>query len=415
MRKGIRTFLLIAFISTVVAASYAVGLSRKEKDDMFQELELFSDVVSFIQSKYVENKTPQDLIYGSLKGLLSSLDPYSQFLSPDDYKELLVDTRGKFGGLGIEISLKDSILTVISPLEGTPAWRAGIKAGDRIVKIGNESTRGITLTEAVKKLRGTPGTKVKLTILREKENRVFDVTIKREIIKIKDIPKEALLNNTIGYVKLSEFRENTAVQLGKALSKLEKQGAKAYILDLRNNPGGLLDIAVDVASFFIGPQKLVVYTSNREGKKTEYKSLKSGKHITDVPMVVLVNGGSASASEIVSGCLQDYRRAVIVGTHTFGKACVQTIIPLFDGSALRLTTSKYYTPDGKMIQHKGIIPDIRVEQEKVEPDISVEDKAFKKAEKNASLDKEDDNFYKNDYQLVRAVDLAKGLVILSRK
>lgn len=397
-------------IVSLVASCLAVELSRKEKEETYRELELFADALALVQTRYAEERSAQDLIYGALEGLLSSLDLHSQFLKPDDYKELLVETEGKFGGLGIEITIRDGLLTVVSPLEDTPAWKEGLKPGDRIVKIEQELTRGITLTDAVKKLRGNPGTKVNLTILREKERKIFDVTITREIIRLKDIRRNALLEGSVGYIRLAEFREGTPKELDKVIVSLEKKGAKAYILDLRNNPGGLLDSAVKTTSRFIEPNKLIVYTTNRDNKKVEYKALPKVRHIVKKPMVILVNQGSASGSEIVAGCLQDYKRAVILGEKTFGKASVQTILPLSDGSALRLTTARYYTPKGRLIQDKGILPDIQVEQRDIEEQQSKEDKIFEEVEEKKI--KEED-FYKKDYQILRALDLARGLLILS--
>ncbi|MBN2120152.1 MAG: S41 family peptidase [Candidatus Omnitrophica bacterium] len=400
----------ICIFLAVAITSVVFGLSREEKEDTYRELELFADALAFVQTRYVEAKSAQDLIYGALEGMLASLDPYSQFLTPEDYKELLVETGGRFGGLGVEITIKDGLLTVVSPLEDTPAWKAGLKPGDRIVKIEGELTRGITLTDAVKKLRGDPKTDVTITILREKERKVFDVTITREIIKIKDIRRNLLLENNIGYIRLSEFREDTANELDKAITETKKQGAKAYILDLRNNPGGLLDSAVSVTSRFVDENKLIVYTLDKEGKKIEYKSSPRSARILQEPLVVIVNEGSASGSEIVAGCLKDYKRAVILGAKTFGKASVQTVLPLSDGSALRLTTAKYYTPKGKLIQDEGITPDIEVEQRELKTESSKEEEIFDKIEEKKEPE---EDFYKVDYQIIRALDLVKGLLILS--
>ena len=266
--SGIRIkFIAVGLLTVFLSGSLAFGVTREEKEDTYRELELFADALAFVQTKYVESASAEDLIYGALGGLLASLDPYSQFLTPDDYKELLVETGGRFGGLGVEITIKDGLLTVVSPLEDTPAWRAGLKPGDRIVKIEGELTRGITLTDAVKKLRGKPGTPVNITILREKERTLFDVAITREIIKIMDIRRKVMLEDSVAYIRLSEFREGTAKELDKAIDELEKKGAKGYILDLRNNPGGLLDTAVQVTSRFVEPEKLIVYTLNRDKKR----------------------------------------------------------------------------------------------------------------------------------------------------
>ena len=361
----------------------------------------------------------KDLIYGALKGMLSALDSHSQFMDPDTYNELKVDTEGKFGGLGIEITIKDSLLTVITPIEDTPAWKIGIKSNDRIVKINDELTRDMTLTEAVKRMRGKPGETVTLTILRESEKKILEFKIVRDIIKIKDIKAAKILEEGIGYIRLVEFRENTPQDIKAALGNLKKQGANAFILDLRNNPGGLLDVAVRVTGQFIEKGKLIVFTQGRRQSQNLKFNSASNDPILDSPLVVLINEGSASGSEIVAGCLQDYKRAIIVGVKSFGKGSVQTVIPLSDGSALRLTTSKYFTPLGKEIHGKGVIPDITVEEGKIElADKKEESPADKNKEllgqienKDKLKDADTQNDYKTDNQLMRAVDILKALRI----
>jgi len=410
--KVILTMGLCFFLFIGSSFSRDLKISASEREKTYRELELFADALAIVQTQYVEHKSPQELIYGALRGLLASLDPYSQFMDPDEYKELIIDTRGKFGGLGIEISVRDGLLTVISPLADTPAWRAGIKAGDIIVKINGEITKGITLTEAVKKLRGKPGTQVNITVLREGAPKMLNFNITREMIKVKDIKKSALIEGKIGYVSISEFRENTASELDKTLADLTKKGMQALVLDLRNNPGGLLMSAVEVTSRFIPTGELIVYTKSAEGKIVKYNSLNSKVKIINVPMVVLVNNGSASGSEILAGCLQDYKRAVIMGIKTFGKASVQSVVPLSDGSALRVTTAKYYTPQGRLIHQKGIQPDISVEERTMEVKASRQEAIFNKIEKPHLRA---DDFYKKDYQILRAVDLAKGLLIVSHR
>ena len=286
---------------------------EKAKDELYRELDLLGEALSIVSKKYVEEKPLKDLIYGAIKGLASSLDSYSQFLKPEDYKELLVETEGKFGGLGIEITIRDGLLTVVSPLEDTPAFKAGLRAGDIIVKINGEITKGITLNEAVKRLRGQPGTQVKLTILKEKTKQIEEVTITRDIIKIQDIKRALILEDGIAYLKLSEFRENTAKELDQALKDLEKKGMEALILDLRNNPGGLLVSAVEVASRFLPKEKVVVSTKSRNAETLVYKSLSSSSKYLDIPMVVLINRGSASGSEIVAAALRENKRAILIG------------------------------------------------------------------------------------------------------
>ena len=327
MRKRTFTFILSVILSfSIIGAGFTANIDKKvvRKDNIYKSLDLFGEALSVIQRKYVEYKSPQDLIYGAMNGMLLSLDPYSQFLRPQDYKELLVETEGKFGGLGIEITLKEGLLTIVSPLEGTPAWKAGLKPGDIIVKIDGKITKGITLNGAVKKLRGKPGTKVVLTVLREKIRKIEEITVTRAIIKIKDIKRASVLEDGVAYIRLTEFRVNTAKDLGKALKKLKTKGMKALILDLRNNPGGLLNSAIDVASNFLPQGKLIVYTKSRSGKETKYNSLPLAEKYLHMPIVVIINGGSASASEIVTAALRENKRAIVLGEHSFGKACVRS-------------------------------------------------------------------------------------------
>ncbi len=358
---------------------------REKKEDLYSQVELFSYALTTIQSEYTDEPKSKDLIYGSLKGMLSSLDPHSQFLDPDDYKDLKTETEGKFGGLGIEISIRDGLLTVISPLEDTPAWKAGIKAGDKIVKIEDEITRDMTLSEAVKKLRGKPGTEVKITTLREDDFKIQELTITREVIHVQDIKDAQILEDKIGYVRLTEFREDSYKELHKALSKLKNDGANSLIFDLRNNPGGLLNVAIDITEEFLPAGKLIVSTKGRHPEQnTETKSKNGNSDFTNWPMVVLINEGSASGSEILAGALKDNKRAIILGAKSFGKGSVQSVIPLPDGSGLRLTTSKYFTPSGKSIHGIGIVPDIEVKREVKTDDLekNTEDKNEKPAAKD---------------------------------
>ncbi|MFH1288992.1 MAG: S41 family peptidase [bacterium] len=328
--------------------------------NIFQDLRLFSEVLSIVQGDYVEEVTSSDLIYGAIRGMLGTLDPYSQFMRPEDYKEMQIHTKGSFGGLGIVIAIKDNCLTIVSPIEGTPAFRAGLHSGDKIIKIDGELTKDITLEQAVNKMRGPKGTKVLISILREGEDDLLDFDLVRDIIKIKSI-KAKLFPDGIGYIRLVEFKENSGEELGKALKKLKAAGMKSLILDLRHNPGGLLNVSVQVADYFIPRGELVVYTKGRYAAQTvEFRSDR-GPIDRNIPLVILVNKGSASASEIVAGAVQDHHRGVIVGEKTFGKASVQTIIPLSDDSGLRLTTARYYTPNGRSIHGEGITPDLVVE------------------------------------------------------
>lgn len=420
MVKKISVFVVICAFIISAAALVAVSAEKKKNDDLYQQVELFTDVLSIIESDYVEEATPKKLIYGSLKGMISSLDPHSQFMDPDTYDELKVDTEGKFGGIGIEITIKDDLLTVVTPLENTPAWKAGIKPNDRIVKINNDLTRNITLTEAVKKLRGNPSTVVNITVLRESEKKILEFKLTRDIIKVKDITDTRILEDGIGYIKLIEFKEITPRDMDAAIEKLQKQGMNALIIDLRNNPGGLLTAAIDVTERFIEKGRLILYTKGRKESQNEKFISRNKKPILDMPLAILINEGSASGSEIVAACLQDYKRAIILGTKSFGKASVQSIIPLSDGSALRLTTSKYYTPSGKVIHETGVTPDIEVPEGKIETavkekvDTENAEEIFDKLEKKDAAEEKPDvkeTDYKKDNQLMRAVDVIKAIRI----
>ncbi|MEA2626228.1 MAG: carboxyl-terminal processing protease [Candidatus Binatota bacterium] len=331
--------------------------------ESYEKLEAFTNILAIVKKNYVDPVTTQQLIEGAINGMLTSLDPHSAYLTPDLYKELQVDTKGSFGGLGIEITVKNGILTVVSPIEDTPAFRSGIKPGDQIIKIEGEFTKDMSLIEAVKKMRGPRGTKIKLTLRREPHPELFDVSVVRDVIKIESV-KSRLLEKGYAYVRVTQFQERTDEDLERALDDAAKQsGGKisGMILDLRNNPGGLLTQAVRVSDMFL-ESGLIVYTEGRlEGQKQRYYAHKRKAYL-DYPMVVIVNSGSASAAEIVAGALQDHRRALVLGTQTFGKGSVQTILPLEDNSALRLTTARYYTPSGRSIQATGITPDIIMEE-----------------------------------------------------
>jgi len=423
--------LAIALILAAGLLVYGIGLGiaelaekPNEADDLYKELELFSDAVSIIRSDYVEEPQSKDLIYGALKGMLAALDPYSQFMDPDTYNEMRIETEGEFGGIGIEITIKDNLLTIISPIDDTPAYNVGLKAGDKIVKIDGEVTKDITLIGAVKKLRGKPGTDVDVTVLRESEKKLLDFTITRSIIKLESIKRSEVIEPDIGYIRLAEFQEKTSRDLEGALRKLEKKGIKGLILDLRNNPGGLLDSAVEVSGKFLEEGRIVVSTKGRiEEQNLIFKSKNRNKHL-EYPMVVLVNGGSASASEIVAGAIQDYKRGIIMGTKSFGKGSVQTVVPLSDGSAVRLTTSKYFTPNNRTIHGEGIVPDIVVEYKEAPKaeekdkeaeifDELLEDKEVKKDEDEEEKREKKKEPYDN--QILSAVDVLRGIVLYSGK
>lgn len=360
-RKWIAPVLLLGIFAVgFVSGDLTTSRNSAQATVAYNKLKLFGDVLSVIQNSYVEEPDNDELMKGAIKGMLQTLDPHSSYLTPDMLKQVEVETRGAFGGLGIEIGVKDGMLTIIAPIEDTPAARAGLKAGDTIVKIENENTRDMTINDAVKRMRGEPDTQVTIWIAREGFTEPKAFTITRAIIKIKSV-KARDMGDGIGYVKLNQFQADTDTELEKALQEQlkTKAGLKGLVLDLRNNPGGLLDQAVKVSDKFV-ESGLIVYTDGRiENQKVKYFAHKEGTY-NGFPIVVLVNAGSASASEIVSGALQDHGRAIILGSRTFGKASVQTILPLDDGSALRLTTARYYTPNGRSIQAKGIEPDIVV-------------------------------------------------------
>jgi carboxyl-terminal processing protease len=427
-RKLTVALLFCAVLTGWLASVWLQGPRPAQAEAAYAELQLFTDVLSIVRRSYVEEVPVKDLVYGAIDGMLASLDPHSGFMPPDVYKEMKIDTRGEFGGLGIEITLKDDILTIVTPIEDTPAFRAGLAAGDRILKIGDQFTKGMEIMEAVRLMRGAPGTDVTIAVMREGFDNPKPFTLKREVIKIKSI-KSKTLEDGFGYVRVTQFQERTASDLERALEGLRKENSgelKGLVVDLRNNPGGLLDQAVDVADLFLA-EGLIVYTKGREADaQMEFSAKRSGTE-PGYPMVVLINGGSASASEIVAGALQDHGRAVILGAQSFGKGSVQTILPLGDDSGLRLTTARYYTPKGTSIQAKGITPDIEVRQAEVKEagerehfrekdlpnhfDGEQTEKTTKPEEKNGShFQVEADQ--RSDYQLMRALDLLKGWQIL---
>ncbi len=395
---------VIGSLLVVLTLSLGGTVASKGSDTgaTYEQLRLFTEVLSIVQNQYVDEVPPKDLVYNAIKGTLRGLDPHSSFLDPESYREMQVETSGSFGGLGIEITLRDDILTVVSPIEGTPAHRVGIQAGDRIVKIDGLATKDMQLSDAVKKMRGKPATKVMISIVREGWSEPRDFEIQREQIRVHSVRTQDL-GGGIAYVKLRQFQEQTSHDFDQVLEKFAKDGVKALVLDLRNNPGGLLTSAVEVTEKFVEDGKLVVYTEGRVRNQNMRFSAHAKKAYNTIPMVVLVNQGSASASEIVAGALQDYGRAIVVGTQTFGKGSVQTIIPLSDGSGLRLTTAKYFTPKGRSIHGKGITPDIVVEVPK--------DTNGKPPQ--VGLDPAEE--MKKDVQLQRALDVIKTMRIIDQK
>lgn len=361
-KHGVSLSILLVGIALgfVLAGQWVPNVSAVPRQD-YETLETFTNILSIVKKNYVEDVETKNLVNGAINGMLSSLDPHSAYLTPDLYKELQMDTQGRFGGLGIEITVKNGVLTVVSPIEDTPAFKAGVQPGDMIFKIEDDFTKDMTLVDAVKRMRGPKGTKINLSIKREGNPELINFTLTRDTIRVQSV-RNRTLEPGYGYIRLAQFQERSDRDLQKALEKMagEKGGLKGLVLDLRNNPGGLLTQAVRVSDLFLD-SGLIVYTDGRiESQKQKFFAQKDAS-LMDFPIVVLVNGGSASASEIVAGALQDHKRAVVLGTKTFGKGSVQTILPLDDNSALRLTTARYFTPKGRSIQATGIVPDIIVE------------------------------------------------------
>jgi carboxyl-terminal processing protease len=401
-------------VTTATAATNTVDASDEEA---YRQILLLTKTMMLIRKNYVDDKkvSYKDLIHSALDGMVDSLDPYSQFMEPTSFQELRDDTSGEFGGIGINVGVKDGLLSVIAPMEDTPAFRAGLLAGDKIIAIDGEKTDGLPMRDAVKKLRGAKGTDVQIKILRNRD--IKDFTLTRELIKVASVKGTRIMEDGIGYVRITQFSEPTPEMLQNALDKLFKQGLRALVLDLRNNPGGLLPTAIAVSEKFLKPNDLIVFTKGRGGRLTQPPAKAGGRvHYTDFPMAILVNGGSASASEIVSGALQDHKRAFLVGEVTFGKGSVQTVIRDDDGTALRLTTAKYYTPSERVIHDKGIEPDIAVPvsaeewQRVVEKRNVIESPAlYADREKPADFDQIVDR------QLERAMDALKGILIFQSR
>ncbi len=413
----------LSLMFIVVAAVFAVRAEDvdviEDSKELFRQIQLFSDSITLISTDYVEPIKVKDLMYGAIKGMMNTLDGYSQFLDPESFKEITEETKGEFGGLGVTIGIRDGVLTVIAPMEDTPAFKAGLQSGDKIVKIDDEITRDITLDEAVKRMRGDPGTKVSITVVREGVDKLLDFTITRAIIKVKSIKEARIVEDDIGYVKLVEFQARTARDLKKTIKKLQKDGAGSLILDVRNNPGGLFDASIEVADLFLEPGTLMVYTEGRDPKKRMEFRAKKKSDFDGLDLIVLVNNGSASASEILAGAIQDNKRGIVVGVTTFGKGSVQTVIPLEDKSALRLTTASYFTPAGKNLRDKGIEPDIYAEKKELakkkkvndEPDLfekleKKDSKPVEKEKKKAEAPREE-----YDNQLKQAINILKSLRI----
>ena len=436
---SIRKLNLTIFVALLVGLSAIFAWERlsiqrvsAEDQTVYENLQIFSDVLDIVKENYVQEVESKELVEGAISGMLRTLDPHSSYFDPDAYKELQVETKGSFGGIGIEITIRDGVLTVVSPLEGTPAYELGIQAGDQILRVDGEPTKEMTLMEAVKKMRGPKGTNVVLTIMREEFTKPQDFVVTRATIAIRSV-RSKTLEPGYGYIRLSQFQSSTARDLRKEITNLEKENKslKGLILDLRNNPGGLLDQAVKVSDEFLN-EGLILYTGGRlKSQDMRFEAHMNSKPHS-YPIVVLVNEGSASAAEIVAGALQDHKRAVVVGVKTFGKGSVQTVMPLRNGAALRLTTALYYTPSGRSIQAKGIEPDIVVERVlpgriegdrdgskaireedlKNHMDVSEEEVSDSKPDSDQrSTTKEE---LARDNQLARALDVLKSWEILSQ-
>ncbi len=418
LTRRIRVVLVLALLTVVIVTS---GVHHRvvATDDTYDTLKVFSEVLTLVRQNYVESTNSRELIFGAIRGMLEGLDPHSSFMPPELYKEMQVETQGSFGGLGIEITVRERYLTVVAPIEGTPADRAGIVAGDRIIRIDGIPTKDMTLVDAVRKLRGPKGSPVTITILREGQD-PFDVTVTRDIIEVHSV-RTSVLGEGIGYVRLISFQERTGRDLQDELKALKEKGMRGLILDLRNNPGGLLTQAVQIADLFLEKGKPIVYTEGR-AKSQNLSFVDQHDNPQDFPMVVLVNKGSASASEIVAGALQDHQRAVVVGTQTFGKGTVQTVIPLNDGSGLRLTTAKYFTPNKRAIDGAGLTPDIVVEPPK--PPTTTKNQGPTKDRRQETIGEQEGDPSrplgrsapdpKDDPQLGRAVEVLKAILIYER-
>ncbi|MCI5049290.1 MAG: S41 family peptidase [Rickettsiales bacterium] len=420
-----RTFPLFIVSLWLVVAAFNPAFAKDEaKSNTYEMLNLFGDVFERVRKDYVETVDDEKLVESAINGMLTSLDPHSGYLNRKSFKEMQVQTKGEFGGLGIEVTMENGLVKVVSPIDDTPAFRAGVQAGDFISQIDEEPVMGLTLSEAVEKMRGRVGTDIKITILREGLSEPLNVDITRDLIKIKSVRARA--ENDVAYIRVVSFSESTYDSMKRELEKQKKEigtKLKGVVLDLRNNPGGLLDQAIAVSDAFLDRGE-IVSTRERDPQNTKRYSARKGDLADGLPIVVLINQGSASASEIVAGALKDHQRAVILGTKSFGKGSVQTVIPLKEHGAMRLTTARYYTPSGVSIQAKGIEPDIVVEPAKVEPlDMSssrseanlrghLKNNQEKEAAKNAAKKKNKDGEDSiEDYQLSRALDLIRALSI----
>lgn len=420
-----RKILLLGFSILLISFSAAYAAEEKETNgELYRQLNLFGDVFERVRSDYVEEKPDKELVEKAINGMLTALDPHSAYLDAKSYQDMQVQTRGEFGGLGIEVTMDNGLVKVVSPIDDTPAQLAGVQAGDYVTHLDGKPVMGLTLSEAVELMRGKPKSKIVLTIKREGKD-LFDITIIRDVIRIKSVRDDT--RDNIGYVRITTFNEKTERELKKSIEEIKeklKGDIHGLVLDLRNNPGGLLDQAIAVSDAFLDKGE-IVSTRGRKVESTRRYNARPGEILPNVPVVVLINGGSASASEIVAGALQDHHRAIVMGTKSFGKGSVQTIIPVPGNGAMRLTTARYYTPSGISIQAEGINPDIEVIQAKVE-EIDPPSHASREADLRGALDvknktgkdngSDDESRTMNakDYQLTRAIDVLKGIHLSNR-
>ena len=423
LSAGFLLGVLISTASSVMADRAGFGSTQKSQAIPYEDLRTFTEIFGRVKNDYVEPVTDKKLLEGAIRGMLTELDPHSAYLDGEQYNELKVGTTGQFGGLGIEVTMENGFVKVVSPIDDTPAQKAGIQSGDLIIRLDDKPVKGMSLTDAVKLMRGEPGSDIALTVVREGEDSPLKIVITRAIINVKSV-KSRLLEDDFGYVRISSFQSRTGKALKDAVAALKKENKaplKGIVLDLRNNPGGVLNAAVDVSDAFL-KRGLIVYTEGRI-KDSEMKfSAAPDDVLNGAPIVVLINGGSASASEIVAGALQDHKRAVIMGDKSFGKGSVQTILPTSNGGAIKLTTARYYTPSGRSIQAEGIEPDVVLARVKLESLGAPKYKQIKESDLSRHLDNgkqnEDESKVEGqpdikDYPLLEALNLLKGISILN--
>ena len=429
---------------TLIAVQPRIMLGTAAKAaaaDTYRQLNLFGDVFERVRADYVEKPDDQKLIETAINGMLAGLDPHSSYMDPKSFRDMQVQTRGEFGGLGIEVTMEDGLIKVVTPIDDTPAAKAGVQANDLITKLDEDQVQGLTLNQAVEKMRGPVNTKIKLTIMRKGQDKPLELTLTRDVIRVRAVRSE-VKGDDVGYIRMTQFNEQTTDGLKKAIvdinAKISKDKLKGYILDLRNNPGGLLDQAISVSDAFLQKGE-IVSTRGRNAEETQRFNARAGDLTDGKPVIVLVNGGSASASEIVTGALQDHHRAIVVGTKSFGKGSVQTIIPVRGEGAMRLTTARYYTPSGRSIQALGVMPDIVVNQPLVDPNAkptddktaeankmtseadlngiisndSMTDEEKKQLENDRARTEEASQLRDDDFQLAYAIDILRGLAVVA--